>query len=169
VALKAIFQITPESPSLLAQLQARLTRLLTSVDKPPYPQDWYSPLAQMEGTFHYPEIHAGASARNQAISVVGSPRFRPSLDRKKLTRQVQAPEWWGNEPVIIVRGKKITRKDIVLATSSGTAGTEAPPPREKNPALADLRVAAAQFPALRQIAFEVLNSPELLKLAGIAS
>src|SRR5262249_43463820 len=101
-ALKAIFHLTPESASLLAQLQARLTRLLTSVDKPPYPNDWYSPLAQMEGTFQYPEIHAGASARNQAITVVGSPRFRPSLDRKKLARQVQAPEWWGNEPVIIV-------------------------------------------------------------------
>jgi hypothetical protein len=162
--LAAIFHLTPESQSLLASLQARLTRVLTSVEKPPYPHDWYSPLAEAQGQFQFPEIHAGASRTSQAITVVGSQRFQPLLDRKKLSRQVQAPEWWGNEPVIILRGKKTTRKDIVLRASGRDGGRLS----DKDPGTAETEVGAGGAAALRQMAYEVLRSPELLKLAGIA-
>ena len=71
------------------------------------------------------------------------------LERKKLTRQVQAPDWWGNEPAIIQHGKKATRKVIVL-WAAGAAGPE-------------INSNGAYVAALRQMAYEVLKSPELLK------
>ena len=75
------------------------------------------------------------------------------LERKKLTRQVQAPDWWGNEPAIIQHGKKATRKVIAL-WALGRLRQERSKANEQYVA------------ALRQMAYEVLKSPELLKLAG---
>ena len=97
--LRQIFDHTAKSTSLLAQLQARFTRLSSSVDKPPYPQERYSPLAEIEVKFNFPAIHTGARPQNQPV--VDPPTYRAMLERKKLTRQVQAPDWWGNEPVMI--------------------------------------------------------------------
>jgi hypothetical protein len=73
------------------------------------------------------------------------------LERKKLTRQVQVPDWWDHEPVMIQQGKKITRKGVVLSVS-GSGGAEINSPE----------LSAA---AVRQIAYEALKSPDLLKLA----
>ena len=147
-SIRAIVHQTAQSTSLLAALRAPLIRLSTSVGKPPYPQESYSPLAEIEGKFEFPAIDVGA----RPSSVIEPTRFRPLLENKKLTRQVQAPDWWGNEPVIIVGGKKVTRKVIVLgATNSGATDTKA-----NN----------AHIAALRQMAYELLKSPELLKLAG---
>ena len=146
-SLIAIFHHTGQTTSLLAHLRARLTRLFTSVDKPPYPQDWYSPMAEIEERFHFRAIDAAA----RPSTVIEPTRFRPILERKKLTRQAQAPEWWGNEPVIIQHGKKTTRK--VIAVWAVEAG-------------ATERTANEQYvAALRQMAYEVLKSPDLLKLA----
>jgi hypothetical protein len=147
-SLVAIFHHTGNLTSLLAHLRARLTRLLTTVEKPPYPQDSYSPLAEVEAKFHFPAIDVAA----RPTTAIEPTRYRPMLERKKLTRQVQAPEWWGNEPVIIEHGKKTTRKVIALwASDSGAQENQA----------------HEQYAAtLRQMAYEVLKSPELLKLAG---
>jgi hypothetical protein len=147
-SLIAIAHHTGPTTSLLAHLRARLTRLMTSVDKPPYPQDFYSPLADVLDKFHFPAIHVAA----QPTAAIEPTRFRPMLERKKLTRQVQAPDWWGSEPVIIQHGKKVTRKVIALWATDPTG---------------PLKKANEQYiAALRQMAYEVLKSPELLKLAG---
>jgi hypothetical protein len=146
-SLIAILHHTGQTTSLLAHLRARLTRLFTTVDKPPYPQDWYSPMAEIEGKFHFRAIDAAA----RPSTVIEPTRFRPMLERKKLTRQVQAPEWWGSEPVIIQHGKKTTRKVIALWAPEAGAHD---------------RTSNEQYVAvLRQMAYEVLKSPELLKLA----
>jgi hypothetical protein len=150
-SLRVIFHHTGEAISLLAHLKARFIRLSTSVEKPPYPQDWYSPMAELEKKFSFPAIDA--AARPQDRTVVEPPTYRPMLSRKKLTRQVQAPDWWGNEPVIIRNGKKVTRKVIVLASSGADGDTKSS------------KVDDAHLAALRQMAHEVLKSPELLKLA----
>ena len=118
-SLRAIFHDTAEETSLLAHLKARFIRLSTSVEKPPYPQEWYSPMAEIERKFSFPAIHATARPQNQPI--VEPPTYRPMLERKKLTRQVQAPDWWGNEPAIIRHGKKVTRKVIVLSATHESA------------------------------------------------
>jgi hypothetical protein len=179
-SLRVIFYHTRKTTSLLAHLEARLTRIMTSVEKPPYPQGWYSPMAEIEGKFDYPEILAGASPLEQPITVIEPPRYRPMLDRKKLIRQVQAPEWWGNEPVIILHGKKTTRKDIVLwASDTGGAPHEDESTPADHPHLnkstriaidrdligPEIKVKDAYFAALWQMAHEVLESPELIKLA----
>jgi hypothetical protein len=132
-------------------LKARFIRLSTSVEKPPYPQEWYSPMAEIEKKFSFPPIHTAARPQDQPI--VEPPTYRPMLERKKLTRQVQAPDWWGNEPAIIRQGKKLTRKVIVLAATDEAVAVTTKPD-------------AAHLAALRQMAHEVLKSPELLKLAG---
>jgi hypothetical protein len=147
-SLREIFHHTAQSTSLLAHLRGRFIRLLTSVEKPPYPQDSYLPMAEIEGKFQFPAIHVGA----QPVTIVEPPKYRAMLERKKLTRQVQAPDWWGNEPAIIQGGKKATRKVIAL-WASGAAGLE-------------IKSHGAYIAALRQMAYEVLKSPDLLKLAG---
>ena len=146
-SLITIAHHTGQTTSLLAHLRARLTRLFTTVDKPPYPQDWYSPMAEIEGKFQFRAIDAAA----QPSTYIEPTHFRPTLERKKLTRQVQAPEWWSNEPVIIQHGKKTTRKVIALWASEASA-----PERTSN---------EQYVAALRQMAYEVLKSPDLLKLA----
>jgi hypothetical protein len=146
-SLVAIAHHTGPTTSLLAHLRARLTRLMTTVDKPPYPQDWYSPMAEIEGKFHFQAIHVAA----QPTTVIEPTRFQPVLERKKLIRQVQAPEWWGNEPVIIQHGRKVTRKVIALWAL--------------DPAGPEKKANEQYIAALRQMAHEVLKSPELLKLA----
>jgi hypothetical protein len=146
-SLMAIMHHTGQTTSLLAHLRARLTRLFTTVDKPPYPQDWYSPMAEIEGKFQFRAIDAAA----QPSTYIEPTHFRPMLERKKLTRQVQAPEWWGNEPVFIQHGKKTTRKVIALWASEASALE---------------RTSNEQYvAALRQMAYEVSKSPDLLKLA----
>jgi hypothetical protein len=179
-SLRAIFHQTRQTTSLLGQLQARLVKVMTSVDKPPYPQDWYSPLADIEAMFDYKQIVVGPSPLHQPPNALEPTRYRPMLDRKKLTRQVQAAEWWGNEPVIIMHGKKTTRKDIVLWAANGARGSDdVASPGADRPHLAkrvkiaidrdligpEIKVKDAYFAALWQMAYEVLKSPELTKLA----
>jgi hypothetical protein len=88
------------------------------------------------------------------------------LERKKLTRQVQAPDWWGNEPVMIVQRKKVTRKAVVLGASHADSGSDGPGTMLAESAGPAPNVDEAHKAALRQMAYEVLKSPELLKLAG---
>ena len=76
------------------------------------------------------------------------------LESKKLTRVVQAPDWWGNEPALIEQGKKVTRKVIVLRASDEAGGGPT------------TNADHAHAAVLRQMAYEVLKSPELMKLAG---
>jgi hypothetical protein len=148
-SLRSIFHHTAETTSLLAHLRARFIRLFSSVDKSPYPQEWYSPLALKVERFQFRAIDT--TARGQSQPLVEPPSFRPMLERKKLTRQVQAPDWWDHEPVIMQQGKKVTRKGVVLSVS-GSGGAE----------INSLELFAA---TVRQIAYEALKSPDLLKLA----
>jgi hypothetical protein len=161
-SLRVIFHHTGETTSLLAHLRARFTRLLSSVGQPPYPQDWYSPMADIEGKFHFPAIQVAA----QPVTVIEPPRYRPMLERKKLTRQVQAPDWWGNEPVIILQGKKVTRKVIVLGASNKDGGVHVDRGTPADSGGPEFKANNAHVAAVRQMAYEVLKSPELLRLAG---
>ena len=109
------------------------------------------------------------------------PRFRARLGPARGLRFVQAPDWWKNEPVFLVDHSKVTRRDaaLSLATAGGSeasvahlsdvlvkahwTGTSASPFGETT---RHVPVRDAAGAAVRQMAHEVLASPELLKLAG---
>lgn len=150
-ALKDVFHQTGQSTSLLARLLGRLTKVATTVGKPPYPRGGYSPMARMRDPFHA-ESFVIAPMTSGPVRSSPAAAYDPPLNEKGLTRFVPATEWWANEPVVIVDGRKVTRRDVVLAVTD-------PDPNAFHPA-------AAAYPAvLRQMAFEVQKSPELHKLA----
>ena len=171
-ALGTIFQATP---SLLTLLGATYVKLASTVAKPPYPPGKYAPLTDVL-------IDIGGNAVGATTGQAAgfpAPTFRPRLGPMKGVRTVQAPDWWKAEPIFVVDHSKVTRRDVVQAASGSMgAGTSH---------LADLLLKAqwtglsvsafadytryvpvreAAGAAVRQIAHEVLHSPELLKLAG---
>ena len=150
--MRAVFHQSGESTSLLARLLARLTKVATTVGKPPYPRDGFSPLASLRDPFHAESFVIAPLASGPMLT---SPplSYDPPLGRAALTRQVPATEWWASEPVVVIQGRKVTRKDVVLWATEPHEGQVHP--------------AGAAFPAvLRQMAYEVSKSPELAKLAG---
>jgi hypothetical protein len=189
-SLRVIFHHNPNkrdpskgSISLLAHLQARYTRILTSVGGPPYDNDYW-PMGQIKSSFHVPEHHSKDCPHYEPIRAVGEPSFVPWLGLRPLRRQVQATDWWASEPAIIQHGKKSHRKDVVLwaANKDGGAHVDAELPEDylhlSNCLRVHISVGGAgadriemkpddvHFALLRQMAHEVLKSPELLRLAG---
>jgi hypothetical protein len=182
-SLRVIFHHTSRSTSLLFHLQARYTRILTSAHSPPYPSDYW-PMGQIRGSFHMPEHHSKNCPHYEPIRAVEEASFVPWLGKKSLKRQVQSPDWWEKEPAIILHGKKARRRDVVLWASNkdGRAHVDhvlpadylhlsdclrvcIGPPGDEGDGL-EMKPTDVHFALLRQMAYEVLKSPELLKLAG---
>lgn len=181
--LIAIVHSTPEAPSLLSQHNATYTRVASSVGKSPHPQDAYAPLTEIliDLVVHQPQVVMVAEG---AASPGGGMRFQPYLDRLRNLRQVQAPDWWRSESVFVMDHSRLTRRDVVLWVAAGASGADFDARFARlNEALMRRRAAqtgtplyyghdfslAARgpcFAALRQMAHEILNSPELLALAG---
>jgi hypothetical protein len=177
-ALRAVFHQEGEAGSLLSRLSGTYTKLASTVAKPPYPPGLYAPLT---------EIMIDLGVSTHTVSSFGNaggaepPRLKARLGRADRFRHVQAPDWWKSEPAFLVDHSKATRRDVVVWASSQES-TDASPltPLLLKAKLTGLRgsasggfhtvvpTSAAHAAALRQIAHEVLNSPELLKLAGRA-
>jgi hypothetical protein len=182
-SLRVIFHQTQASTSLLRHLGGTYTRIMTSLTKPPYPQDWFSPLAVVCGTVHIPEHHRKDCPHHQPPTFIGPTYYRPFLDGVRLARQVQAPDWWGNEPAMILHHRKTTRKDVVLwaANKDGGAHVDEKLPIDYVHLSNCIKIGISNDPTdeakfqtakdahlamLRQMAHEVLKSPDLLKLSG---
>jgi hypothetical protein len=182
-SLRVIFHQTRQSTSLLSHLRATYARMMTSVPKPPYPQEWFSPLANISAMMYFPEPHRKECPNYEASRFVSPLTYKPLLSSASLTRAVSGPDWWSAEPVIILHKKKSTRKDIVLwaANKDGGAHVDAQLPFDYVHLSNCIRLGAASDPTaemttetaknapfalLRQMAHEALNSPDLLKLAG---
>ena len=177
--LKAIFHQTGSTSSLLSRLRATFIRLASSVRKPPHPQDWFSPLIEVQVRINVSEelfVNVGASP----VEIVEPGIFVPWLDRTSVTRLVQAPDWWRSEPIFILNHSRVTRRDVVLWAADKEEGeTPAAADRPSRPipllqpigtkveaTLAPGRKIAvdlkeAHFGALRQMAHEIARSPEL--------
>lgn len=180
--LRRIFQPSPTAPSLLSRLNATYLRVASSVPKAPYPDDRFLPLIQAEIDLTSSQGQV-LQASTDVASVMGRPRFKPAFGSSRHFRQVQAPDWWKNEPVFILDHSRITRKDLTLWAVS--RGRELPPGEKPPQAYERLRqgravylrlllpngvpveapIEDAQPAALRQVAHEVINSAELRKLA----
>ncbi|GAC1468781.1 MAG: hypothetical protein NVSMB9_11800 [Isosphaeraceae bacterium] len=181
--LRAVFHQTASSTSLLGDFKAIYTRIASSVPKPPWPHSLFLPLVHVTidfNSFENQVIEASMTGPGSA----GTPRCTPRFGNVHEFRHVQAPDWWKSEPAFLINRTKITRRDLTL----WAVGDESSPHSRMNPPVHSEikrlgRMAAIKFPtngggeleipfmnvqaaALRQIAHEVLKSPELFKLAG---
>lgn len=167
----AVFQPAGAAPALLSRVGGTYARLASGVPKAPHPQHLFLPLVHVSQQMG---PHGGyvVQASTGPAGLTEPPRCRAPLGRVASFRQVQAPDWWKTEPVMVIDHSKITRKDLALGAVAG----EAEPIREGR--LLKIHIPMnygvtlevpwhdARCAALRQIAHELLGSPELLKLAG---
>jgi len=182
-SLRRVFHQARDAAPLLSRMKATYARVASCVPRPPYPQGVFLPLVNVSVNYNVLEsqVVATTMGRPEPRDV---PRFSPLLDRARAARSVQAPDWWKTEPVFIIAHSRVTRRDLALwAVSPGGV----PPDGEKLPqvyeairrgepvsvrvplangAMLDAPFADAHPAALRQVAYEVLRSPELLALAG---
>jgi hypothetical protein len=168
--LRVIFHHTAASTSLLMHLRATIVRVLSTAGKrqATHPDGFWPALIQMEfdvaaNTLRcLPAFNARAAAH----------RFLP------------ATAWWDSEMVFYGGHKKFKRKQLVLhaANKDGGAHVDSALPADYEWLIEGADVAfgfstpdGQQFmnklpnphlAHLRQMGFEVLNSPDLVKLAG---
>jgi hypothetical protein len=98
----------------------------------------------------------------------------PILGSKKTAWFMAAEDWWKNSTVVIlVPGECVSRKDIVLAAANKDGGTHVDKLPEKYDYLnrgfwqtGKNWHSGHQFVLLRQLAFEVLKSPELTSIVS---
>ena len=128
-----------------------------------------------------PEIGPGTLAIEGMATIVitsAGMTFEPPLDRTSRKRLLPAPQWW-KEPVTIVdAGVRVSRRDIALvaANKDGGAHVDATLTAEYQKLKTGLwakldtgkPVSDHHLLYLRQMGFEILNSPELAALAAAA-
>jgi hypothetical protein len=181
--LMRIFHQTATNASLLTRLRATYARIASSVPRAPHPQDAFAPLTEVSIDYMAADEHI-VSPTASALPTSALPRFRPFLDRLRVYRQVQAPDWWKNEPVFIMNHSKVTRREIAAWAVGEEGGMrfderfsrlyqmlisrDMVSSTRSAFALDDIKMPSkiACLAALPQIAHEVLKSPELLKLAA---
>ncbi|MGE3821245.1 MAG: hypothetical protein AB7I30_17665 [Isosphaeraceae bacterium] len=183
VGLKAIFHPEGTAPSLLSRLGGTYARLASTVPKSPHPDRLYVPLVRVTLEMKN-QFGVVFEATTGPTGLASAPVSHPVLGKVATFRQVQAPDWWKNEPVFLIDHSRLTRRDLALWGSRPEGPTD---PAEKLPrALEELRsglpvslkfagaygieveapLRDAAFAALRQTAHELLGSPEFVKLAG---
>lgn len=163
-SFRTLFHDSKDSPSLLTQLGSHFVRLLSTAVKRP----------DNLTAGHWPSL-VQYELNVQESLFYSKPKLNAT---KSADRLVAFKFWWSEEAIYQFEHKKIRRKDLVLAASfqagdttshdyswlvsgSGWKVTLRP---DQGPQR-DVTLQDAHLATLRQIAHEVLNSPELLKLA----
>lgn len=164
-----LFHDTKSSTSLLKHLRSTTINILTTTDDP------------SERTIHF--IGMGISR----VVVNGENSYStyiPQLGDGPISFFVPLSKWW-NQVVMVLGGKhRITRKNIVLAAANKDGGAHVDKEltveyealakegstghfecRYKSKTI-EIPDSNAHMLTLRQMAYEVLNSPELLKLCN---
>jgi hypothetical protein len=157
-AVRVLLHDTRSSTSLLKHLNAKTINILSTckpVSEPPKLQWMDCQLTRITGN--------GLIAK---------------LDQASFKKEIPFDEWW-NQLVLVIRDARITRKDLVLFAANKDGGAHVD--NELTPEFESLMTNSyfkdnSQEPAkialeshlvsLRQIGFEVLNSPELRKLVS---
>jgi hypothetical protein len=169
-ALRVIFHNTAQSTSLLTHMRATGTNILSTAGKrtSSHPDGYWPALVQIEYNVEYNTLAC-----------------KPTFDvRPSAHRMVPASSWWDGEIVFYGCGKKFKRKPLVLhaANKDGGAHVDASLPQDYEWLIngADFamgfttpdgqafinKLPNPHLAYLRQMAHEVLQSPDLLKLAG---
>lgn len=162
--LRVMFHDTGRQVSLLNRLEAQGTKLLDTAVPP-------MPIA--EGTLWFDGMGTFV------LSGDGPSRYFPSLGDAPVTRFVAFPDWWLQEVFIRAPDLRLTRKSIVLAAADKDGGShvDARLTPEYEALAADgaagwfvarkadgetkTPITGAHFVCLRQMGFEVINSPGL--------
>ena len=163
--IRVLIHNTGNSTSLLSHLNSRTIKLLTTC---------------LGAVDENAVAYEGLTITNFSG---GSGEVKPKLGNGLVTpAQVSVEEWWNQ--VVFVAGKdcRLTRRDIVLnaANKDGGAHVDSSLTPEYERAVAGLwtmfiggeghstkiEITGSHFMALRQMAYELLNSPELASLAA---
>jgi hypothetical protein len=169
VCLRVLFHDTKNQKSLLTRMGARQARVLSTV--PPLPP----------GAVMFYGMH------RLILPVRGTPRISVPLGGASHKEFVQPDQWW--EQVIYVGGSpfrggipgpqlRIRRKDVVLCAADRDGGAHVDPRltaeyqalveglwrAKKGSPHTEFSVPDDQFVLLRQMGYEVLNSPDLVAL-----
>jgi hypothetical protein len=168
-ALRVIFRDTGNSISLLHHLNA-VTVNIRSVAPDRQKQDAVLGGKKIIGEFSWSLA---------SISPAAGGNFAPCTDVKAPHRMIAAPDWW-NEVFAHTEGRDYTRWDVVnwAANKDGGAHVDKAIPSEyeaikKAGALGNFEapdgsqadIEDAHYTFLRTMAFEVLNSPDLVALS----
>jgi hypothetical protein len=160
---------TPKTVSLLTRLEATWICLLSTCE----------PMEQVESCLFF-----------EGLSRYTTTSFSPKLGNSSFKEQVPLSMWWTQVVVLLERNEHISRRDLVLAAANRDGGAHVDNLTSEyqrltdgtwvlaSPCLSaghDLDLINADifrethFMALRQIGYEVLNSQDLLRLAGLTS
>jgi hypothetical protein len=169
-ALRVMFHHTANSTSLLVHLGATSIKMLSTAGKRTreHPRGYWPPL-----------VHIDIDVAQKTISA------RPTFnDRPAAHRMLPFSAWWEGEVIYAADHRRIKRKSLVLdaANKDGGAHVDANVPpgygffldgagfsfavEPVNGPRTESHLVNAHLACLRQIAYEVLNSPDLLKVAG---
>jgi hypothetical protein len=116
------------------------------------------------------------------MGLIKSGRFVPNLSEGALKKKIPLDEWWNQIAFILDDSLKLTKRDIVLAATNKDGGAHVdssiPPAYEalikfgNTPSFTTPigtyggeQIVNAHFTALRQMGYELLNSPELIGIA----
>lgn len=131
-----------------------------------------------------------AGARMQffnGMAVMGDGGYRVKLGNGPVKETITVQEWWDQTVYVLDSRTRLSRRDIVLAAANKDGGAhvdERLTPEyelliapgslgilisQQESGLTERPISDGHFVALRQMAYELLNSPELLALANFAS
>ena len=183
VTLRVLFHHTKQSTSLLRHLNVKSLQLLSTA----------APFVPVPEAPELPELHLAQQYLIVALSPdkdkdVIEYVCKPILGESPRNDHIDFDVWWNSDPIITHKqpATKMTRKDLVLASANQDGGAHVD--EKLDPTYKYVRDGSGQqvsfefrpewgrppqtltcknvhFASLRQIGYEVLNSPSLLKLA----
>lgn len=159
-AIRVLIHNTRTSVSLLHHLNCDLIPLLSTTEP-----------ASARAVFYDGMNFIQVTGPTNEITV------RPALDKSLTHRLISAQEWW-TEEIYVLNQTRLARKNIVLSAANKDGGAHVDSSLDKDYAEfkrgiwalhgnldAETDVTKPQFVFLRQMAFEILNSPALDDLA----
>ncbi len=166
VVLRVLFHDTRNSTSLLKHLKSKHLNLLCTCPVP-------HPNTIMFYGLGYVEVDES-----------GNSIYNPDLEDSYFRNEIPINEWWNQIVYVLDRSTKLSRSDIILAASNKDGGThvdkQLTPVYEKltlqstygnfqinvGKSFKNIEIAEPHLVALRQMSFEVLNSPDIINLCS---
>lgn len=163
--LRTLFHTTKNSTSLLSHLKSQDIELLSVCEKIPEGVKFWTNLTVMK-----------------LSPVEGWAEYHPKLHTARIKKLVSFNQWWRYETVYLLGSLLVSRRDLVLSAVNKDGGAHVDsklnaeyeevmkgvgwkiilnlPTGDK-----DIPFRNAHLAAIRQMGYEILNSPSLLKLA----
>ena len=174
VTLRVLFHDTQSSISLLQHLKSKNISLLSTAD-----------LASSEQEYNLALVRGFVEVKDAIAAPKMSCAMRPVLDDPTRREFILIQTWWRDEPVVQLNGREsLNRSDLILAAANKDGGahvdSQLEPIYNKVRLGADMKIEInlktnpqplsapfenVHYASLRQMAYEVLNSPEIHKLA----